>query len=139
MKSPMRISFDGDATEVVISLHACGWGYANSGCKLHATASRCGVPRICDFFAPKGTSESPWFPIEDGLASIRGLRAELRHSPGSVCDADCSERDLAEIERVLSATPAGRFRLEIVRKGPSGADVASAQIESPRTPAQRRS
>ena len=116
MKSPMRISFEGDDSGVVIPLHACGWGYANSGCKLHKAAERCGAPRVCDFFAPRDLAELPWFPVEDGLASVRGMRAELRRSPGSVCDADCSERDLAELERVLSVAPSARFRLEIVRK-----------------------
>ncbi len=115
MKSPMRIAFEGDHDEVVIPLHACGWGYANSGCKLQQVAARCQVPRVCDFFAPKGSDELPWFPIADGLASVRGLQAELLRSPESVCDADCSVRDLAELDRVLSAAPSGRFRLSILR------------------------
>ena len=116
MKSPMRVVFEGDHAEVVIPLHACGWGYANPGCKLHRVAVRCGLPRVCDFFAPRGTGDQPWFPVADGLASVRGLLAELRRSPGSVCDAECSARDLLEIERVLSAAPAGRFRLGILLK-----------------------
>jgi len=122
MKSPMRISFEGDSAEVVIPLHACGWGYANPGCKLHKAAVRCGVARVCDFFAPKGLDELPWFPVADGLASVRGLQAELRQSPESVCEAGCSTRDLTELERVLSAAPTGRFRLSILRNGVSSAD-----------------
>ncbi|HKI20962.1 MAG TPA: hypothetical protein VKA15_23925, partial [Isosphaeraceae bacterium] len=87
-----------------------------SGCKLHKTAANCQVPRVCDFFAPKGSDELPWFPIADGLASVGGLQAELQRSPESVCDADCSMRDLAELERVLSAAPSDRFRLSILRR-----------------------
>jgi hypothetical protein len=123
MKSPMRVAFEGRAA-VVIPLHACGWGYANPGCKLHRAAARCGVPRLCDFFAPRGAAgDLPWFPVADGLASIAGLRAELGERPGSVCDAGCSLRDLAELERVLRAAPAGRFRLSIVRHGEQPAAV----------------
>ncbi len=116
MKSPMRIDFEGVDAPVVIPLLACGWGYANSGCKLHQTAARCGVPRICDFFPAKdGEAISPWFPVSAGLASIAGLRAELHERPQSVCDADCSLQDLAELERVLLASPSHRFRLSILR------------------------
>jgi len=115
MKSPMRISFEGEHAGVVIPLDACGWGYANSGCKLHKVAAGHQLPRVCDFFATKDSEESPWFPVAEGLASVRGLRAALRQSPESVCDAECSRRDLAEIERVLQAAPTGRFRLSILR------------------------
>ena len=116
MKSPMRVSFEGEGNEVVIPLHACGWGYANQGCKLHRAAVRCGVPRLSDFFAPKGTGLTPWFPVVDGLESVRGLRAELGSEPSSVCDVECSLRDLNELERILTAAPSERFRFSIVRK-----------------------
>jgi len=115
MKSPMRVSFEVDFAEVIIQLHACGWGYANAGCKLHKAAALCHVPQLCGFFVPKGSDGPAWFPVVDGLASVRGLQAELRRSPKSVCDAGCSLRDLAELERVLSAAPSGRFHLSILR------------------------
>jgi len=102
---------------VVVPLEACGWGYANSGCKLHATARRCDLPQVCDFFAPKGSGPEglPWFPVGEGLASVRGLLVELGRTPESVCDAGCSTRDLRAIEQVLGSAPSGRFRLGIVR------------------------
>ena len=117
MKSPMRITFEGDHAEVVVPLEACGWGYANAGCNLHQPARRCDLPRVCDFFAPRGTSPGvlPWYPVSDGLSSVRGLMIELDRSPESVCDAGCSTRDLQAIERALAAAPATRFRLTIFR------------------------
>lgn len=116
MKSPMRVSFEGDHAEVIFPLYACGWGYTNSGCKLHRAAARCAVPQVCDFFAAEGSGEPSWFLVSDGLASVRGLQAELERSPESVCDADCSVRDLTELERVLASAPSERFRLSILRK-----------------------
>ena len=72
---------------------------------------------VCEFFAPRGSGDPPWFPVAGGLACVRGLRAELERAPESVCDVDCSLRDLAELERVLSAAPSERFRLSILREG----------------------
>ncbi len=115
MKSPMRVSFEGNYVEVIIRLDACGWGYSNAGCKLHKAAARCHVPQLCGFFVAKGSDGQTWFSVEDGLASVQGLQAELRQSPESVCDAECSLRDLAELERVLSMAPSGRFRLSMLR------------------------
>ena len=117
MKSPMRISFEGEHAEVVVPLEACGWGYGNAGCKLHQMARRCDLPPVCDFFAPKGSTleDLPWFPIFEGLASVRGLLVELDRTPESVCDSGCSTRDLLAIERVLDSAPSTRFRLGIVR------------------------
>ncbi|HMP04195.1 MAG TPA: hypothetical protein PKD86_09625 [Gemmatales bacterium] len=124
-KSPMRVSFDG-AAEVTIPLHACGWGYANAGCKLHQTAARCGLPRICDFFTPKGhVGELPWHGVANGLVSIAGLRTELQARPDSVCDAACSLRDLAELEQVLAAAPTPRFRLRILCGAEQAAELPS--------------
>ena len=123
----MRISFEGDHAEVILPLYACGWGYTNSGCKLHRAAARRGVSRVCDFFAPRGSEELPWFPVAAGLASVRGLQAELERAPESVCDADCSVRDLAELERVLLAAPSDRFRLSILRKSEQTASPCAVE------------
>lgn len=123
----MRVTFEGATPAVVIPLHACGFAYANAGCKLHCTATRCGVPRICDFFVPKAQANDPlWFPVTDGLSSIVGLRAELLERPESVCDAESSLRDLAELERVLRATPSTRFRLHVLTRAEQAVEHSKA-------------
>jgi len=126
----MRVSFEGEVATIVIPLRACGWGYANAGCKLHKTASRCGVPRVCDFFTPKDhTGALPWFPVSAGLENIAGLVAELAERPKSVCDSGYSLPDLTELERTLRAAPASRFRLSILTHAEQ--DAASDTIADP--------
>ena len=124
MKSPLRISFEGDRSEVVMPLTACGWGLSNPGCKLHKAAIRCGVTRISDYFAAKGVEgESKWFSVAEGLTSVRGVIDELHKTPDSVCDGGCSIHDLLALERVLSVAPSDRFRLGIARKAWSSPSV----------------
>jgi hypothetical protein len=121
----MRIQFEsGEA--VILPLFACGWGYANAGCKLHQTARDHQWTPVCNFFASREAEGTTWFSVEEALASVRGLQAILKQSPGCVCDAECSLRDLHAIENTLSQAPVGRFRLSILSHQEQQALAATA-------------